>query len=295
MKTIETTNVIPVDLQALLCWNARILKYFAEIIGDNDGKAKFGETEEEIRRTVNVLLYNKTEKAWLDYNIRDKSHNTLYYLATAMPLFTKCHAELDIDISNKFIEFMNRFHVLEYPNGVPTSLNNTGQQWDLPNGWPPLQHIVIEGMRKSDNPEAQNLAFKLARKWVLANYKVFKKTSKMWEKIDVTGTVPKPGKGGEYNVQDGFGWTNGVILDLLSTYYDSIKVEETDDKFPSQVTTSKIESPKNKSSKITSFRIKDSKKIALETKAPQVACGRLGSVGKDGFGDIAANIKCQCW
>lgn len=26
------------------------------------------------------------------------------------------------------------------------------------------------------------------------------------------------GDGGEYDVQDGFGWTNGVALDLLQTY-----------------------------------------------------------------------------
>ncbi|VDO43645.1 trehalase, putative [Brugia malayi] len=42
--------------------------------------------------------------------------------------------------------------------------------------------------------------------------------------IDVTGTIPKPGAGGEYDVQDGFGWTNGVVLDLLTTYYDRMTI-----------------------------------------------------------------------
>lgn len=34
---------------------------------------------------------------------------------------------------------------LTYKNGLPTSMKNSGQQWDFPNGWAPLQHMVIEG------------------------------------------------------------------------------------------------------------------------------------------------------
>lgn len=34
---------------------------------------------------------------------------------------------------------------LQFPNGVPTSLRQSGQQWDYPNAWPPLQHMLISG------------------------------------------------------------------------------------------------------------------------------------------------------
>ncbi|ETN68881.1 hypothetical protein NECAME_15585 [Necator americanus] len=37
-------------------------------------------------------------------------------------------------------------------------------------------------------------------------------------RYNVIGDYPRPGSGGEYDVQDGFGWTNGAILDLLVTY-----------------------------------------------------------------------------
>ncbi|KAG8434588.1 hypothetical protein GDO86_012818 [Hymenochirus boettgeri] len=39
----------------------------------------------------------------------------------------------------------------------------------------------------------------------------------MFEKYDVEGDG-KPGGGGEYEVQVGFGWTNGVVLQLLDRY-----------------------------------------------------------------------------
>lgn len=34
---------------------------------------------------------------------------------------------------------------------------NTGQYHDLPNSSPFLQHVIVEGMRKSDNPETQEM------------------------------------------------------------------------------------------------------------------------------------------
>ncbi|KAM3722808.1 Trehalase [Dirofilaria immitis] len=234
MQTIETTNILPVDLNALLCWNVNILKYFANIIGNEKKTEEFEKKGRSACKTLNAIFYNETEKAWFDYNLRTRSHNVMFYSAAIMPLFTGCYTTLDYDKSAKVIDFMNRSRVFNYPNGIPASLKNTGQQWDLPNGWPPLQHIIIEGMRKSDNPDTQEMAFKLARKWILANYKVYETTKKMWEKIDVTGAIPKPGVGGEYDVQDGFGWTNGVILDLLVNYYDRMTIADTEEKISSK-------------------------------------------------------------
>ncbi len=71
-----------------------------------------------------------------------------------------------------------------YPGGVPTSLiDNTNEQWDFPNGWSPLNHMIIEGLRKSENSDMQDQAFRLAQKWVLGNYRVFNATKHMYEKV----------------------------------------------------------------------------------------------------------------
>lgn len=47
----------------------------------------------------------------------------------------------------------------------------------------------------------QYKAFLLAQKWVLSNYRVYRKTGVMWEKYDVIETSPNMGSGGEYAVQ----------------------------------------------------------------------------------------------
>jgi len=104
---------------------------------------------------------------------------------------------------------------------------HTGQQWDFPNGWPPLQHLLVVGLENTAEPKAQALALKLAKKWLLNNYKAYEETmpNAMFEKYDVT-VIGLPGGGGEYDVQLGFGWTNGVVLDFLHIFGDRLSIDE---------------------------------------------------------------------
>lgn len=93
------------------------------------------------------------------------------------------------------------------PGGLVTTLERTGQQWDAPNGWAPLQWIGVEAAARSGR---EDLAREAARRWTALNEAVFARTGKMLEKYDVED-VTKTGGGGEYPNQDGFGWTNGVF------------------------------------------------------------------------------------
>jgi len=70
-----------------------------------------------------------------------------------------------------------------YQAGVPTSLFMSGQQWDYPNAWPPLQHMWIHSFHQSKNPEANNLASSLAEKWVTSNYMKWRPKQYMYEKV----------------------------------------------------------------------------------------------------------------
>ena len=100
------------------------------------------------------------------------------------------------------------------PGGVTTTEKNTNQQWDSPNGWAPLQWIAIQGLAKYG---FDKLAKDIAQRWLNINEKVYHNTGKMMEKYNVVDTN-LPGGGGEYASQDGFGWTNGVLLTLINKY-----------------------------------------------------------------------------
>ena len=98
--------------------------------------------------------------------------------------------------------------------GVATTQLKTGQQWDRPNGWAPLQYIAIKGLQ---NYHQDSLAKLIALRWIKVNTEAFEQTGKLMEKYNTENNAAKAG-GGEYPLQDGFGWTNGVLLKLMNTY-----------------------------------------------------------------------------
>jgi alpha,alpha-trehalase len=100
------------------------------------------------------------------------------------------------------------------PGGVVTTPLATGQQWDSPNGWAPLQWIAVSGLR--DYGQAA-LARIIACRWLSNVSDVYEHTGKLVEKYDVVD-LGRSGGGGEYPTQDGFGWTNGVTRHLLTLY-----------------------------------------------------------------------------
>jgi alpha,alpha-trehalase len=99
------------------------------------------------------------------------------------------------------------------PGGIATALVVSGQQWDQPNGWAPLQWIAVVGLKNYN--EAQ-LAEAIAKRWSCENIHLYQMSCILVEKYNVVNG--RAGGGGEYAVHVGFGWTNGVLRALASLY-----------------------------------------------------------------------------
>lgn len=82
--------------------------------------------------------------------------------------------------------------MLNFRGGTPTSLNNTGEQWDFPNCWAPVQALIIQGLENTKQSDAQNLADELARRWLHANYVGFQSSQMMYEKVSSNGQRSRP-------------------------------------------------------------------------------------------------------
>jgi hypothetical protein len=96
--------------------------------------------------------------------------------------------------------------------GFVTTRIASGQQWDAPNGWPPLQWLCIEAARRYSRAD---VASTVRERWLALERKTFRATGRMMEKYDVLDPS-RPAGGGEYPTQDGFGWTPGVTLALIA-------------------------------------------------------------------------------
>ncbi|XP_037534243.1 trehalase [Nematolebias whitei] len=215
LRETRTSQILPSDLNALLCRNERTLASFHRLLGDGDSAARYQQAAARRTAAMEALLWDAEKGAWFDYNLLTHSKQPEFYPSNLAPVWAQCYSEPGM--ADEAVRYLKGSGALEFPNGVPTSLRDSGQQWDYPNAWPPLQHMLIEGLSKLPSTEAKELAFSLAQRWIRTNWLAYVKYDAMFEKYDVNGDG-KPGGGGEYEVQLGFGWTNGVALQLLDQY-----------------------------------------------------------------------------
>eukprot|EP01025_Chloroclados_australasicus_P010741 TRINITY_DN14499_c1_g1_i1.p1 TRINITY_DN14499_c1_g1~~TRINITY_DN14499_c1_g1_i1.p1 ORF type:complete len:247 (-),score=20.35 TRINITY_DN14499_c1_g1_i1:615-1355(-) len=103
--------------------------------------------------------------------------------------------------------------------GIVTSLCESGQQWDFPNCWPPIQSLIIDGLMTCGLSRGKDLAKCISSKWLWTNFKGYQMYGYMSEKYHCE-EEGRRGGGGEYKTQLGFGWSNGVALDLLNRFGD---------------------------------------------------------------------------
>ena len=235
LSTIATESVIPVDLNSIIGYNAHILAMFFGILNNESKSAYYESIAYNMNRTISRLFWNNELGIWTDYNIKTNSCNPGFYLSNFVPLWTEMYGtEYEkAYIVRRVLEYINKESINSYVGGIPTSKINSSQQWDLPNAWAPLQYFLIFGLEKAKHIEhkAGDLAFEIAKKWVLNNYFGFENHNLMFEKYDVTN-LGQPGGGGEYKIDTGFGWTNGVAIKLMSVYRHRIRVDEFYDPLP---------------------------------------------------------------
>ncbi|MDA9773468.1 alpha,alpha-trehalase TreF [Saprospiraceae bacterium] len=200
MSTIETTDILPIDLNALLYGLEEILLKLEK--ESSDFAKELSASMKTRKDFMNEICWN-SDGSYEDYNWKTKQQTGKKSLAMMYPLFFNMVPQEKADAVAKYIEtnFLK-------PGGVVSTLYNTSQQWDAPNGWAPLQWMTVEGLR---NYGHDTLADKIATRWISINEKVYQSTGKFVEKYNVEDLSLEAG-GGEYPVQDGFGWSNGVYL-----------------------------------------------------------------------------------
>lgn len=206
-SSIQTTSVLPVDLNTLLFKLENLLAKGYACVGHAEAAAKMQAKAEIRREMIQTYFYNDKAGMFVDLEVSDLSQRPVLSLAGVFPLFaeiaTKEQAERVKETVAK--EFL-------YPGGWVTSLNESCQQWDSPNGWAPLQWVTFEGLRKYGYFEE---AKKGAVNWVDNNLALYQQTGAIFEKYDVKKIGSLAG-GGEYAVQHGFGWSNGILLKFMN-------------------------------------------------------------------------------
>ncbi|KLI98756.1 trehalase [Luteimonas sp. FCS-9] len=210
LDTIRTTTIVPVDLNSLLHHLETTIAAACKQAGDADCARTHREMADARADAIARHLWHEAGY-YADHDLRTGRVREPLTAAALFPL----HAGIaSPERARRTADAVRR--TLLRPGGLVTTPVDSGQQWDAPNVWAPLQWIAVDGLRRYGE---HTLARDIAARFVGNVQTVFERERKLVEKYDADGAL-QGGGGGEYPLQDGFGWSNGVTLALLALYPD---------------------------------------------------------------------------
>ncbi|GJQ73679.1 hypothetical protein Trydic_g14017 [Trypoxylus dichotomus] len=219
----RTSRVAPIDLNAYLYGAFVNMADFYGHLKNEKKQVYWNQQALTLNSTINELFWNESDGIWHDFDIDLLKQRTFFTAANLAPLWTKAYnveKHHTTNLIQKVVSYLKEEGVTHFLGGIPTTIGFTGEQWDYPNAWPCLQSVVIEGLENSGVLMGQQWAREFAERWIRSNMIGYEKSGHMYEKYDAE--IPgQYGGGGEYNVQTGFGWTNGVVLKLIQKYYST--------------------------------------------------------------------------
>ncbi len=209
LSTTRTTAILPVDLNSLLYAAECQLARLSGAAGRREDAAAFRQRAEARRTAMLRWMWDERQGAFVDVDWQRGHRRDALTAAAVAPLFAgvadDTHAaRVARTVGDRLLA----------QGGIATSEADSGQQWDRPNGWAPLQWLAIKGFARCGQLP---LARDIARRWLDTVGSLYRREGKLVEKYVLTHghDGAHGGDGGEYPLQDGFGWTNGVTRRLL--------------------------------------------------------------------------------
>jgi len=204
-------DYIPVDLNCCLYKYETDLAKIYSLLGDRKKSNTYARNAALRRKKIMKFHWNEKKEFFFDYYVPAKKQSNFYSLAGFYPLWA---GVITKEQAQKMVKALKRF---EYKGGLANTqkehLSKIFKQWDWPNGWANQQYIVIKGLLTYGY---NDIAERLAKKWLDLNKKIFMKTNKFWEKYNVV--TCNIGKKERYPSQTGFGWTNAVFVRLVKEF-----------------------------------------------------------------------------
>lgn len=206
LGTLRTTSIVPVDLNALMYKMEKMIALASKAAGDDAKAAQYDGFANARQKGIEKYLWNDKEGWYADYDLKSHKVRNQLTAAALFPLYVNAAAK---DRASK-VATATHAHLLQ-PGGLATTSVKSGQQWDAPNGWAPLQWVAASGLQ---NYGQDTVAMDVTWRFLTNVQHTYDREKKLVEKYDVS-TTGTGGGGGEYPLQDGFGWTNGVTLKML--------------------------------------------------------------------------------
>lgn len=205
---VDVIHYAPVDLNSLLYSFEVTLADLLQELNRSKEAVEWRRRATDRAERMTMYLWDSEHQLFLDYNFRTRQRRFYPYATAYFPLF--CGWATD----RQAAELARWFERFLEPGGVVTSFEKSGNQWDYPFGWAPLQLISALGLERYGYIEQ---AEKIGRAFTDMVESEFLRTGTILEKYDVVAKTSAVSGGIEYGYSSnevGFGWTNGTYLVL---------------------------------------------------------------------------------
>lgn len=242
LTSIEVSHIAPIDLNSFLHKAETLLSRMHAESGNQAASREYAAAAQRRLATLEALFWSPEHGRWSDFHLvklTSMANTKPFFVSDLSPLFEGAyrpeHLIEHFSAKNKKIKHVTQAIdellapyskvLTSFPGGVPVSETISGQQWDFPNVWAPLQYMLVDfyGRMQAQSVDAElatafhQRQLQLASKWIQAVYCSVHLYGHVLEKYHAQ-LVGQPGGGGEYVVQEGFGWSNGLTLWLLKRF-----------------------------------------------------------------------------
>ena len=207
--SVDIIHYAPVCLNVLLYQMESDTAEINEILGNDAAAIQWRDRSSLRQERINQFLWDEEAGLYFDYNFRTGKRRQYEYATTFYPLWTGIASESQ---AKRVWQNLDKF---EAAGGILTSTHVSGNQWDAPFGWAPLNLIAVWGLLRYGY---ESDAKRIAGKFLNMAVQEFNKSGTLVEKYDVSACSANVSDEiffGYSSNEIGFGWTNSTILELF--------------------------------------------------------------------------------
>ena len=128
--------------------NYMAVSEFYSLLGDEAKSEEFSKKAASLKEAIKAVLWSDKDQMWYDYDLENDKLRKYFYPSNLFPLWAESYDIKEKDeMAKTAVAYLRKTGAIRCKGGVPTSMDDSGQQWDFPNAWPPLQHILVAGSK----------------------------------------------------------------------------------------------------------------------------------------------------
>jgi alpha,alpha-trehalase len=183
------------------------MEHISHILGKTSDEKAWRDRAEVRKKKIHEYLWDPARGVFFDYDFTAGKRSEYQYVTTFYPLWA------GLATAQQAASVASKLKTFEQPGGLVTSTLDSGVQWDYPYGWAPVELIAVDGLRRYGYSAD---AKRISEKFLSTVSDNFQRDGTIREKYNVVtrSSESQVQVGYQQNVI-GFGWTNGVFLELL--------------------------------------------------------------------------------